>query len=93
MYFFDGVDDAADHFFRIGRTEGAVGTVDSGLDNGISIFDRFDEGRVRCGVALGDAKTGMVAQLGRKLCRVTEQGCDVVLLAKACCKGGRADPT
>ena len=92
MYFFDGADDTADDLLRVGGADRAVGTVDGGLDYGIGIFDRFDEGSVRRGVALGDAKTWMVAQLGRQLCRVAEEGCDVMLLAKACCQGGRADP-
>ena len=92
MHFFDGIDDAAHDFFRVGGAKGAVGAVDGGLDYRVGIFDRFDEGGMRRGVALGDMEEWVVAQLGWELRRVTDKGCDVVLLAEACCDGGRADP-
>ena len=91
MHFFDGIDDAADDFFGVGGAKGRVGAIDGSLDYRIGVFDCFDEGGVRCGVALGDAQAGMVAQLGRQFGRVAEKGCNVVLLAEARRKGGRAD--
>lgn len=91
LHFFDGVDDAADDFLRVRGAKGGVGAVDGGLDDRVGVFDRFDEGGVRRGVALGDAQAGVVAQLGRQFGRVAQEGCDVVLLAETCCEGGRAD--
>ena len=91
LHFLDGVDDAADHLFRVRGAKGRVGAVDGGLDDRIGVFDRFDEGGVRCGVALGDAQAGVVAQLRRQFGWVAQEGCDVVLLAETCCEGGRAD--
>lgn len=88
MHFFDGVDDAADDLFRIRGAEGRVGAVDGGLDDGVGVPDRFDEGGVRGCVALGDAEAGVVAQLGGQLGGVAEEGGDVVLLSEACREGG-----
>ena len=91
MHLFDGIDDAADDFFRIRGAEGAIGAIYGGLDNRVGVFDCFDEGGVRSGVTLGDAEAGVVAQLGGQFGGVAEKGGDVVLLAETCCKGGRAD--
>ena len=93
LHFLDGVDDAADDLFGVRGAEGAIGAVDGGLDDRICIFDRFDEGAVRRGVALDDTKVRVVAHLGRELCRVAEEGRDMVLLAQACREGSRAYPT
>lgn len=91
LHFFDGADDTADDLFRVRGAKGGVGAVDGGLDDRVGVFDRFDEGGVRCGVALGDAQAGVVAQFGRQFGRVAQVGGDVVLLAETCCEGGRAD--
>ena len=91
LHLFDGVDDAADDLFRVRSAKGGVGAVDGGLDDRVGVFDRFDEGGVRGGVALGDAQAGVVAQLGRQFGWVAQEGGDVVLLAETCCEGGRAD--
>ena len=93
MHLLDGIYNAADYFFRVGRAEGTVGAIDGGLDDGVGVFDRFDEGGVRCGIALGDTQARVVAQLGRQFGRVAEKCCDLVLLAKARREGRRADPT
>ena len=66
--------------------------MDGGLNDRVGIFDCFNEGGVGCGVALGDAEEWVIAQLGWDLCRVADKGRDMVLLAEACCDGGRADP-
>lgn len=91
MHFFHSTDDAADHFFRVGCAEGAVGAVDGGLDYRVGVFDSFDEGGVGRGIALGDAEAGVIAQLRGDTGRVAEESCDQVLLTEACCEGGRAD--
>lgn len=93
LHFLDGADDAADDLFRVRGAKGGVGAVDGGLDDRVGFSDRFDEGGVRGGVTLGDAQAGVVAQLGRQFRGVAKEGCDVVLLAEACCEGGRADST
>lgn len=91
MHFFDSIDDAADHFFRVGSAEGRVGAVDGGLDYRIGVFDCVDEGGMGRSVALGDTETGVAAQLGGKFGGVPQESCDVVLLAETCSEGGRAD--
>lgn len=92
LHFFDGVDYATHELFRVGGAEGRVcGAVDGGLDDGVGVLDRFDEGGVRGGVALGDAQARVVAQLRGQFRGVAQEGGDVVLLAEACCEGGRAD--
>ena len=42
-------------------------------------------------VALGDAEARVVAQLWGKFGGVAQESCDVVLLAKTCSEGSRAD--
>lgn len=91
MHLFDGIDDAADDFFRVRGAEGRIGAVDGGLDDRVGVFDCFYEGRVRCSVALSDAQKWMVAQLRGEFGRVAEESRDVMLLAETCCEGGRAD--
>lgn len=91
MHFLDGIDNAADDFFGVGGAKGTGGAVDGGLDYGVRVFDRVDEGGMGCGVALGDAQAGVIAKLGGQLGGVAKKGGDVMLLTEACCEGGRAN--
>lgn len=63
LHFFDGINDAADDLFRVRGAKWAIGSVDGGLNDRVGIFEGFNEGGVRRGVALGDAEEWVIAQL------------------------------